>query len=103
MRCAASTWSSFPLWPDARIGHWEILLRARAVENQYFMAGVNAVGNMNELYFPGWSMIIDPYGNSLNKPDNRESLIIREINLEDIAKVRETGKYIDDIRSDIFG
>jgi len=91
------------LWPDARIGHWETLLKARAIENQIFVAGTNGVGNMTELYFPGWSMIIDPYGNSLNKPDNRESLIIREIKQDDLQKVRENGKYIDDIRSDIFG
>jgi len=91
------------LWPDARIGHWETLLKARAIENQIYIAGANAVGNMTDLYFPGQSMIIDPYGNSINQPENRETLIIREIKQSEIAYVREDVAYINDIRSDIFG
>jgi predicted amidohydrolase len=90
------------LWPDARIGHWEVLLKARAIENQIYIAGTNAVGNMTDLYFPGQSMIIDPYGNSLNQAENRESLIIREIKLSEIAKVRESVTYIEDIKSDVY-
>jgi omega-amidase len=90
------------MWPDVRIGHWDVLLRARAVENQIFVAGCNAVGNMTDLYFPGQSMIVNPFGNTLNEPNNRESLIIREINSKDIDTCREAVKYIDDRRDDIY-
>jgi predicted amidohydrolase len=90
------------LWPDARIGHWDIILRARAIENQLFVAGCNGVGNMTDLYFPGQSMIVNPYGNSINEPDNRESLIIRDINSNEIKKVRDLVKYVDDRRDDVY-
>jgi omega-amidase len=90
------------LWPDVRIGHWDILLRARAIENQIFVVGCNGIGNMTELYFPGNSMIVNPYGSSLNAPDNRESLIIREINSDDVKKVRENINYLGDRRDDIY-
>ncbi|MDR2043460.1 MAG: carbon-nitrogen family hydrolase [Clostridium sp.] len=50
-------------WPRERAGHWEALLRARAIENQCYMVGVNRVGKGGgSVYAPG-SMAFDPYGN----------------------------------------
>lgn len=53
-------------WPGKRIGHWETLLKARAIENQSYVIGVNRVGtDANGLVYPGHSMIVDPHGEVL--------------------------------------
>jgi len=51
--------------------HWEILLRARAIENQLFMVGVNQAGQHNSQRKTwGDSMIVDPWGKLLNRAGN---------------------------------
>ena len=49
------------------IKHWKVLLRARAIENQCFIIGVNRVGEGDNIEYSGASLIFDPLGNSLNK------------------------------------
>lgn len=53
-------------WPAARREHWRTLLKARAIENQSYVAGVNRVGiDGNKLAYAGDSMIVDAQGNIL--------------------------------------
>jgi predicted amidohydrolase len=52
-------------WPRPRLAHWCTLLRARAIENQMFIVGVNRVGNDGTYDFFGHSAIIDPWGNAV--------------------------------------
>ena len=49
-------------WPTSRMGVWNTLLRARAIENQCFVAGVNRVGTDPVCDYSGGSMVIDAYG-----------------------------------------
>jgi omega-amidase len=49
-------------WPIARTDHWITLLRARAIENQAFVAGVNRCGRDPNFTYPGRSVIVDPHG-----------------------------------------
>ncbi len=49
-------------WPTSRMSVWNTLLRARAIENQCFVAGVNRVGTDPVCDYSGGSMIIDAYG-----------------------------------------
>ncbi len=50
-------------WPARRAAHWRSLLRARAIENQCFVAGVNRVGtDGNGHRYNGCSALIDPLG-----------------------------------------
>lgn len=49
-------------WPIARVEHWLTLLRARAIENQAYVVGVNRVGRDPELLYPGRSVVVDPLG-----------------------------------------
>jgi predicted amidohydrolase len=52
-------------WPAARIEHWRILLRARAIENQMFVVAANRCGTTGDTIFGGHSMIVGPGGEIL--------------------------------------
>lgn len=52
-------------WPDRRHAHWTTLLRARAIENQAFVLGVNRSGSDPYFHYAGGSMILDPQGATL--------------------------------------
>lgn len=52
-------------WPKSRIDAWNTLLKARAIENQCFVAGVNRVGTDPACEYNGCSAILDPYGHVL--------------------------------------
>jgi predicted amidohydrolase len=47
-------------WPETRSEHWRVLLRARAIENQAYVVGVNRVGTGKNIVYTGDSAIIDP-------------------------------------------
>lgn len=64
--------------------HWEILIRARAIENTVFVCGSNLVGNV----FFGRSMIVDPMGVITASGGEEETLIISNIDLKRIHRVR---------------
>ena len=52
-------------WPEARREHWRTLLRARAIENHCYVAGVNRVGDGGKLHYAGDSAVISPWGEVL--------------------------------------
>lgn len=68
-------------WPERRNTAWKSLLRARAIENQCYVIGVNRVGNDgNGIYHSGDSMVIDPLGEILFHKEHEE--IIQTISLD---------------------
>lgn len=78
-------------WPEARKEHWITLLKARAIENQCYIAGINRVGVGDGIKYSGNSLIIDPLGNVVSScRDNLEGLIIGEIELSMVTSVRES-------------
>lgn len=48
-------------WPTKRTDHWQLLLQARAIENQCFIVGINRVGSDTNNEFDGHSMVIAPW------------------------------------------
>ena len=52
-------------WPSTRFSHWQTLLRARAIESQAYVAGVNRVGHAGGLDYVGGSVIHDPAGETI--------------------------------------
>jgi predicted amidohydrolase len=52
-------------WPATRLGHWRILLQARAIENQMFVVAANRCGTTADTAFGGHSMIVAPDGSIL--------------------------------------
>lgn len=85
-------------WPSARQAHWDILLPARAVENQSFIVGVNRVGKGGGHTFTGGSTVIDPVGRVIASGGSRESLFFAEIDPEMVQKIRTEMPFLRDRR-----
>lgn len=113
----------FPEWPrinalqgaqlflvsSANMEPWaedqEIYAKARAMENQMFVALANRVGKDDRFLFCGNSIVIDPTGNTLKKADkDNSSLLIANIDFEQVKEVRNSSiNYFRDRRYDIYG
>lgn len=90
-------------WPEARKEHWITLLKARAIENQCYIAGINRVGVGDGIKYSGNSLIIDPLGNVISScRDNLEGLIIGEIDLTLVNSVRESFKLKFDRKETLY-
>ncbi len=75
-------------WPTARRDHWMTLLKARAIENQCFIIGVNRSGDGGGLSYHGDSMVISPNGEVLAHVEGGNGLTIVDIDPEEVVKVR---------------
>lgn len=87
-------------WPDSRRDHWETLLKARAIENQCFVIGVNRTGkDGNGVRYTGASHVYGPMGNDFCSGDSRKQFITCEIDPETVTKVRSRFPFLEDMRS----
>lgn len=75
-------------WPISREEHWITLLKARAIENQCYVIGINRIGFGNGLEYNGASAFISPNGDVLNEITNKENLIIKDLKIEEIIKIK---------------
>jgi omega-amidase len=85
-------------WPIKRIDHWKTLLKARAIENQCFIIGVNRIGNDSYHEYNGCSAVFTPMGEELVCAENVEKIIYCEINLDEVKYVREKLPFLKDIK-----
>jgi predicted amidohydrolase len=84
-------------WPARRVDHWRALLRARAIENQTYVLGVNRVGeDPNESYVSS-SLAIDPSGEILLEGPGTV-----ELDASRVAAVREEFPFLQDVRTDRY-
>ena len=91
-------------WPHARQAHWETLLRARAIENQAFVAGVNCTGSQDALVFAGGSVILNPKGENVSQGDASEGLVRGRIDLDACKQWRKQFPALRDRRDwDFYG
>jgi predicted amidohydrolase len=69
--------------------HWEVLVRARAIENQAYVVAANQVGRHTEQWVSyGHSMIVDPWGSVLALAQDDEQIIVADIDLDRVAHIR---------------
>ncbi len=90
-------------WPESRQMHWEILTRARAVENQLFMVCSNRTGKEGDLEFSGGSIVLDPFGTVLVKAGEKENTAFAELDFEKINQARAQIPCMSDRRQEIYG
>ena len=87
-------------WPATREQHWLTLLKARAIENQAYVAGVNRCGNDPHLSYSGRSIIFDPRGEVLAEAGSEESVIRAQLALSSLLSYRREFPALDDMRED---
>lgn len=76
-------------WPKTRVDHWRTLLKARAIEQQVFMIGVNRTGtDGNGLEYEKSSCIFDPNGGILSPMTSKDEMDIYEVNLQQLYGFR---------------
>ncbi len=75
-------------WPKSRSHHWKTLLKARAIENQCYVLGINCVGVHDNIYYSGDTMAVNPDGQVIAERSNIQDLLIVEIN-KDTCLYRE--------------
>ena len=85
-------------WPVTRIHHWSALLKARAIENQCYVAGVNRIGiDGTGIKYCGDSTIFDPYGRIIASGNKNETnLITGEISVSELHEFRKKFPVLDD-------
>ena len=84
-------------WPVTRIEHWRTLLKARAIENQCYVAGVNRVGSDPKLNYNGYSSLFDPMGKEIISSFDTETILTADVNIESVKEVRAKLPFLDDI------
>jgi predicted amidohydrolase len=85
-------------WPEKRRLHWSTLLRARAIENQAYVVGVNRVGSGGGLDYSGDSAIIDPLGEVVAAGARVETVLLADIDTDHVASTREHFRFMQDRR-----
>jgi len=75
-------------WPAARVAHWTTLLRARAIENQACVLGVNRCGADPNLPYPGASLLVDCQGRTLGELDDAPGVLSAELDHGSVAAWR---------------
>lgn len=91
-------------WPARRVQHWQLLLRARAVENQYFVAGCNRVGRASDAPDPfgGHSGAVDPWGHVLVEGAAEPGLFMATLDLDEVQRSRTRFPWLADRRPEVY-
>lgn len=87
---------------DTGKDHWEVLLRARAIENTCYVVGANQCGQKLRYRAYGHSMILDPWGRVLAEAGEAEEIIYAEIDSDVIEEVRQKMPSLDNRRGDVY-
>ena len=87
---------------QVRKKHWEILLRTRALDNQFYVCGVNPSYSYQNYTSDGYSMICDPNGQIVIEMDEKAGLLETEIDLDLIHKIRKRMPYSSIQRNDLY-
>lgn len=88
-------------WPLKREDHWRTLLKARAIENQSYILGINCVGNIGGMRYSGCSMAVSPEGEIMKESKGKEDLLYITIN-NNVKDIRENFPVRRDRRKDEY-
>ncbi|MDK2916548.1 MAG: hypothetical protein PWR25_1105 [Euryarchaeota archaeon] len=88
-------------WPCIRLSHWETLLPARALENRYYVAGINTAGRPGAPYCGG-SLAADPDGTVIGRCGAGEEAVTVEVDPAAVHDARSTLPSLSDRRSDLY-
>lgn len=90
-------------WSITKPEHWDIMHKARAIENQCYMIVANQTGKIsNGEYNLGHSMIISPWGTPIEELQQEEACICCTIDTQDVKELRKNFPLISDRRDKTF-
>lgn len=89
-------------WPQQRMDHWHMLLRARAVENQAFVLAVNRVGKDHKYTYVGGSSVIGPDGRLKRRLGADPGLLIEDIDLAEVDQARAKFSPVRERRPEVY-
>ncbi|PLX89955.1 MAG: carbon-nitrogen family hydrolase [Desulfuromonas sp.] len=90
-------------WPKPRQEHWRTLLRARAIENQLFVAAANCCGIQGKLDFFGMSLLLSARGEVLAEGDEQDCELFATFDPSEMSEYREQIRCFHDRRPEIYG
>jgi len=85
-------------FPKLRKKHWEPLIKARAIENQFFVIACNRVGKDTVSEYSGRSIAVDPWGDVLTLGDDVEEILRCRIDRNMVREIRKGFPVLEDIR-----
>ena len=84
-------------WPTVRTNAWDILLKARAVENLSYVVGVNRTGqDANDYDYIGHSQVVDYLGNYILEPQETEDIFMVELDKSILLETRKKLNFLND-------
>jgi len=90
-------------FPHARVEHWRTLLRARALENQLFVAAANRVGTDVDTTFCGASAVVGPDGTVLAEAEERGPAdLVAVLDPREIDRARSAIPALDERRANVY-
>lgn len=83
--------------------HWDLVFRTRAVDNQIFVVAASPARDVKAGYVAyGHSMIIDPWGDMVARADEKEQVLLGEVSLERLDRVRRELPLLEHRRTDLY-
>ena len=76
-------------WPSVRTHAWQVLLGARAIENQCYVLGVNRIGKDPTCEYSGGTSVVDPFGFATTCPDNEAYALTQTLDLKRLKAFRD--------------
>lgn len=83
-------------WPFPRLEHWKLLNRSRALENLCFLVSCNSCDEQDEVRFCGHSMAVDPWGNTMATLDEKEGVLVVDLDLPRANEIRSEFPALQD-------
>lgn len=85
-------------WPQARLEHWVLFNRVRALENLCYLVSCNCAGTYNGNNLGGNSMVVDPWGEVVTRAGEREEILLAELDPGKVAETRTQFPALHDRR-----
>jgi predicted amidohydrolase len=91
-------------WPAERRAHWDVLVRARAIENQSFMIAVNRTGEGGGVRYDGGSVAYGPWGEALPRLSGpKAGPAIVSIDVQRVREIRARYPFLNDAHRAVSG
>ena len=89
-------------WPQVRVGQLDILIKARAVENQMYTVLCNSCAVAGDTVYGGFSQIVNPLGDVLAKAENKEEIINAELDFSTVENIRKSINVFNDRKAQLY-